>query len=256
MVIDSHCHLQHTRPDTPLGEFLAEISGELRYCIDICIAEDEIRRAEEVKYPSNVLRAAGVYPEFAARAAAEPAFLEEFERKIRSFRPHALGEVGMDYYHPPYGTPVEQERLFRRQIELALTMDLPLIIHSRDAFEDTLRILSGYRFPRGLILHCFGYGPGEAEAFLAAGYTLSFAGNLTFPKSVNLHEAARLVPTDRLLFETDSPYLTPVPLRGKKNEPPNVVHTYRFFAGLRGMDFDELAGVVERNFLAFFPFVR
>jgi TatD DNase family protein len=195
--------------------------------------------------PGNVLPAAGLYPDQAPKF--DRAMAEKFFSLLVDLKPRAIGEVGVDL-HWHYATLKEQEVLFRNQIELSITMNLPLIVHSRDAFEDTDRILGEYKFKQAVIIHCFGYGPSEAQEFLAKGYFVSFAGNLTYPKAIPLQEALKLVPLDKLLMETDCPYLSPQPVRGDKNNPLNVKYTYEHASALKGLETKVLAEQVEKNF--------
>jgi TatD DNase family protein len=202
-----------------------------------------------ITLPDNVLPAAGLYPDQAPKFDRPMA--DEFKKLVETLKPKAIGEVGIDL-HWHYATLKEQEILFRDQIGIAVEKCLPLIVHSRDAFEDTYRILSDHRFKTPVIIHCFGYGPIEAEKFLSNGYTISFAGNLTYPKAVPIQESLKLVPADRLLLETDCPYLSPQPVRGEKNNPLNVKYTYEYASALKGLDTAVLAEQVDKNFRKIF----
>ncbi|NPV01680.1 MAG: TatD family hydrolase [Brevinematales bacterium] len=249
MFIDSHCHLRHTYTPEELAEFLNNFPRELSYLLEISTNNAEILNAALLRGIPRILHGCGLYPENAPEFG--DAMRDEFLRLISGYPPDAIGEVGMDY-HWGYSTPAEQETLFRFNIETAVSKNLPLIIHSRDAFDDTFRILTSYSFDTPVIFHCFGYGPAEAERLIGHGYYLSFAGNITYSKAEPLREAARLVPTDRLLLETDAPYLTPVPHRGKKNIPGYVRHTYEFTAKLLDKDLDVLSGEIDGNFRRIF----
>jgi len=165
----------------------------------------------------------------------------------------AWGEIGLDFYYDHSPRDVQRE-VFVRQIEKARELDLPVIIHSRDADDETVEILTG-EYERGSfrgIMHCFGGTAQMAERLLEIGFLISFAGNVTFKKAENLREAARVVPLERLLIETDCPFLTPVPLRGRRNEPAFVAHTAHFLAELYGVETERLAERTARNFLEFF----
>ncbi len=166
----------------------------------------------------------------------------------------AWGEIGLDFYYDHSPRDVQQE-VFRRQIRTARELDLPIIIHSRDANEETVAILreecAGENF-RGGIMHCFGGTPEMAKSLIELGFLISFAGNVTFKKAENLRDAARVVPLEKLLVETDCPFLTPIPFRGKRNEPAYVEHTAKFLAEFYGVEFDILAQRTTRNFLKFF----
>jgi len=245
MFIDSHCHLRHTYTPDELADFLNNFPRELSYLLEISTNNTEILNAAALRGYPRILHGCGLYPENAPEFG--DAMRDEFLRLISEYPPNAIGEVGIDY-HWGYSTPAEQEKLFRFNIETAILKNLPLIIHSRDAFDDTFRILTTYSFDIPVIFHCFGYGPAEAEKLIAQGYYLSFAGNITYSKAEPLREAARLVPPDRLLMETDAPYLTPAPHRGKKNIPEYVRYTYEFTAKLLEKELDVLSVEIDGNF--------
>jgi TatD DNase family protein len=173
------------------------------------------------------------------------------EAELRGFRISAIGECGFDFHHMEADEKT-QLRLFSAQIELARELRLPLIVHSRDAARATLEALG--RSPRDIpvIIHCFGYGPEDARAFLDSGCHLSFAGNLTYKKSEALREALALVPEDRLLLETDAPYMNPEPRRGKASTPLDVGRSYEKAAVLRGTAAMELAARVSANAFGLF----
>ena len=199
----------------------------------------------------GVHAAVGVHPHDAKLydEAAERLLLEF----VRSKRVVALGEIGLDYHYD--NSPREvQHGVFGRQLRLARQEGLPVIIHSRDADDDTLEILRAEYAgtERGGVMHCFGGGPELAEGALGLGFYISFAGNVTFKKADALREVARTVPLERLLVETDCPYLAPVPHRGRRNEPAYVVETARFLADLRGVSHEELGRATSENFSRLF----
>jgi TatD DNase family protein len=152
-----------------------------------------------------------------------------------------IGETGLDFYRMRQPRD-DQLRSFEYQAGLAGSLGLPLIVHSRDAMDETIDALAARALPSG-VMHCFSGDSHAARRVLDLGFYISFAGNLTYKNAVDLHDAARYVPLDRVLLETDAPFLTPVPHRGKRNSPALVTHTYEFFADLRG---EPLAGLVER----------
>jgi TatD DNase family protein len=172
----------------------------------------------------------------------------------------AWGEIGLDYFYDHSPRDV-QKQVFRRQMELAAAARLPIIIHCRpsnnseNAWDDTLKMLRARWAPSGLpgILHCFTGESKHAQAALDFGFYISFAGNVSFPKAENIREAAKQVPIDRMLIETDSPYLAPVPHRGKRNEPSFVVNTAETIAQLRGSTKEEIGKKTAENFYALFP---
>jgi TatD DNase family protein len=250
MLIDSHCHLQHCfTGENVLEQEILKISSQLRYFVDVSTNEQEFLNMRDRPLPVNLLLSYGLYPEESAHYTREKG--EIFKGLTGSGLVKAIGESGMDY-HRNYGTHESQEALFRDQIETSIEHNLPLIVHSRDAFEDTYRVLSSYEFNRAVIIHCFGYAAREAEEFLALGFFLSFAGNVTYPGASGIREGAVTAPVDRLLLETDSPYLAPVPLRGTRNNPLNVKHTYKFISGLKNIAPEELETSIERNFRLIF----
>jgi len=163
----------------------------------------------------------------------------------------ALGECGLDYHHMNAEASTQIE-LFRAQAELAWALKLPLIVHSRDAFDDTLKVVGEYARSLQIVIHCFSYGRREAEAFLDEGCFISFAGNLTYGKSEPLRDALKIVPPERLLLETDSPYMNPMPLRGKASTPLDVGRTIACAAEVRGASFTDVALQAHGNALRIF----
>jgi TatD DNase family protein len=198
-----------------------------------------------------VLATVGVHPEAAAQIT------EDIYLRLRELLTHpkvvAMGEVGLDYHWEPVLKP-EQHRLFIRQMEIAADAGKPIVIHTRDAWEDTFDLLERYWTPTELpcVLHCFTGNPEQVRRALALGHHVSFAGIVTYPKAVEVQEAAKLVPLDRLLIETDAPYLAPAPNRGKRNEPSYVVHTAKRLAEIRGEDLATLAEATTSNFQRLF----
>ncbi len=161
----------------------------------------------------------------------------------------ALGEIGLDY-HYDYSPREVQRDVFVEQMRLARDAGKPIVIHTREAWEDTFALLEQHWAPSGLpgIMHCFSGSQVEAERCLALGFYLSFGGIVTFPKALELQEAARRAPSDRILVETDAPYLAPVPKRGKRNEPAFMVETARKLAELRGETLETIAAATSENF--------
>lgn len=157
----------------------------------------------------------------------------------------AVGECGLDYFRD-HAAPANQRVAFSAQIALAREAGLPLVIHTRDAADDTLAMLAEEAEGLTVVLHCFSM-PERLDEVVERGYALSFAGPVTFPRSIELQRAARDCPADRLLVETDSPYLTPAPRRGRPNRPANVAHTLRFIAGLRDVTEEELDELTSAN---------
>ena len=256
MFVDSHAHIDGEEFDADRDEVVARArEAGVRAILNVGTGDPHAGNFERAvaaaeKY-EGVHAAVGVHPHDAKLydGAAERLLLEF----VGSGRVVALGEIGLDYHYD--NSPREAQReVFARQLRLARERGLPVIIHSRDADDDTLEILrSEYEGAgRGGVMHCFGGGPALAEGALALGFYISFAGNVTFKKADALREVARAVPLDRLLVETDCPYLAPVPHRGRRNEPAYVAETARFLAGLRGVGHEEVGRATSENFSRLF----
>jgi len=257
MLIDSHCHIDSDSFDMDRDDVVqrAKDAG-VAMMLNIGTGDphaDDYRRAVAVaeKY-ENVFASVGVHPHDAK--LYDDAAEKHLTELAKSEKVIAWGEIGLDFYYDHSPRDVQREVL-RRQIRTARELDFPIIIHSRDADGETVEILTeecaGDNF-RGGIMHCFGGTASMAEALMQIGFLISFAGNVTFKKADNLRDAARVVPMDKLLIETDCPFLTPVPFRGKRNEPAFVEHTARFLADFYDVEFDTLAEQTTRNFLDFF----
>jgi TatD DNase family protein len=194
----------------------------------------------------GVFAALGIDPHQAASPDAKR--LDELRELLRHPKAIAVGETGLDNVRRQ-ASPADQRRLFEAQLALADELELPVVVHSREAEEETAAVLATFR--GGVILHCFS-SPGLLPAALERGYFVSFAGNVTYPRASDLREAAAAVPDDRLLVETDSPYLAPQPVRGRPNEPAYLVHTVAALAEVRGDEPDELAARTHANAAAAF----
>jgi TatD DNase family protein len=256
MLVDSHCHIDGDQFDGDRDEVVRRArEAGVAAMLNIGTGDprtDDFRRAVAVaeKY-DNVYASVGVHPHDAK--LYDDAAEEQLLGLAKSEKVIAWGEIGLDFYydHSPREIQIE---VFRRQIRTARSLELPIIIHSRDADDETVEILTeecSWQGFRG-IMHCFGGTPKMAEELMKIGFLISFAGNVTFKKADNLRASARVVPVDRMLVETDCPFLTPVPLRGTRNEPSFVVHTANFLAELKGVSADVLAETTTRNFLDFF----
>lgn len=252
-LIDSHAHLTFA----PLRENLesvlarAEDAGvEHVITIGTDMADSEAAVELAARYP-QVSATVGIHPHEAAAVREED--IRELRKLAAAPGVVAVGETGLDY-HYEHSDRESQRRAFEAQIELAMTTERPLVIHCRDALEDTVRVLSAAGCDhRPVVFHCFGGTAEEAETIAAHGWRISFTGIVTFSRSEALQEIARAYPGDRLMVETDSPYLSPVPVRKIKiNEPAHLAHTVRFLAGLRGESFDALASRIASNTRAFF----
>jgi TatD DNase family protein len=242
-VVDTHCHLDSCEPpDSELVERALE-AGVTRLAT-VGMHDESIARA---------LAAADEFGEVVAIVGRHPHYsegfgdsdLEAIERAAAHPRARAVGETGLDYFRD-HAPREDQRRAFEAQIDLAARTGLPLVIHTREAEDDTFALLGERASEVTVILHCFS-APSRVNECVERGYMCSFAGNVTYPKALELQAAARELPEELLLVETDSPYLSPQPVRGKPNEPANVVATAQFVAELRGVSYKQLDAAVERN---------
>ena len=196
-----------------------------------------------------VYAAIGRHPNEAA--GFDDAVLEELKEFAQHEKCVAIGETGLDYYRD-YAPREDQERAFVSQVELAAELDKPVVIHTRAAEDDTLRILNELAPDARVILHCFTMAARVDECLEHDRWWFSFAGNATYPKANDLREAVRLIPATRLLVETDAPFLAPQPVRGKSNQPAHVVHTARAVAKERGTEYSEFEAAVQQSAAAVF----
>jgi len=242
-VIDSHCHLTHARfaEDVDAAVARAKEAG-LEACVTIGTGVDDAVRARELarRHVGFVFATAGLDP-FSSHAAgvAFDAAYDGLAALLHEGGFCGVGEIGLDYHYDLDPRPVQAER-FERQLELAFALDLPVIVHVREAHDDMTAILSAHPRNRGVI-HSFTGGPAEAERYLSIGWHLAFNGVVTFKNGDDVRAAARVAPLDRILVETDSPYLAPVPKRGTRCEPAFVAHTLSALAKAR----DEESAAVE-----------
>ncbi|HEX5041461.1 MAG TPA: TatD family hydrolase [Candidatus Polarisedimenticolaceae bacterium] len=253
-LFDTHCHLTHPRLRGEVAEVCARAwEGGLVGCMTIGTGVADAREAREIARsdPERIRCAAGIDP-FSAHQAGD-----RFQDELAGLRAllleggfAALGEIGLDYHHDVGPPPVQASRL-HVQLELAADVGLPVVLHVREAHADLAGILREHPRCRGVV-HSFTGTPAEAEAYLALGWHLAFNGILTYRREGPLAEAARLCPPDRLLVETDSPYLAPVPHRGRRCEPALVAHTLAHLAVLRGEEATALADVTTGNALTLF----
>ncbi|MCL5038085.1 MAG: TatD family hydrolase [Chloroflexi bacterium] len=250
MLCDSHAHLDDEAFSYDLDSVVgrAQESG-LKYIV--CPGTDikSSKRCLEIalQYPDVIIPAAGVHPHEAKswNEKAEAA-LEDI---ISSCRVKAIGEIGLDYHYDFSPRNVQME-VFRRQIRLAVKYRLPLICHLREAESDFIKILSEEALPSPPgVIHCYSSGPDYVDEFLSRGFYIGFTGVITFKKADRVKQALGKVPLDRLLIETDSPYMAPVPYRGKRCEPAHAVLTARAAADIKGISYDELAAHTTANLL-------
>ena len=247
-LVDSHCHLDDQKFDEDREQVIerARASGVERLMAigtgngppDLEVA---VRQAD--RYPF-IYATIGVHPHDASKATDES--FADLRRLCRHPKVLAVGEIGLDY-HYDFSPRDVQRSVFERQLALAAEAGLPIVIHTREAWEDTMSILRT-NWHGGGIMHCFTGDEQQAREALDLGFHLSFGGVLTFPKAENVRQAARITPDDRLLVETDCPYLAPVPHRGKRNEPAFVVESAKRLAEVRGGNLEEIAEITTVNF--------
>ncbi len=269
MLIDSHAHLDFYGDLPPVLARAAEagVSGIL--AIGIGDGPETMHRALEIARANpNIFASVGIHPQEAHQATE--ANLARLAGLATDPRCVAVGEIGLDYYHLDNPDIATQKKAFIAQMKIAAAVGKPILIHCRTselakpeakakyepagAWADLLALIAEHWTPAGLpgVMHCFSGTPAQAERSLAAGFYLSFAGNLTYPRSADIREAARQAPPGRILVETDAPFLAPVPHRGQTNEPALVVHTAAALAALRGISTDELAARTSENFRRLF----
>ncbi len=255
MLIDSHCHLDYlTAP--PSGRAIADIlqsaaAAGVGRMLTVAVDRDNMTRvlAHAHAHP-EVYAAIGIHPSTPEDASIDAETLLDLAADPRVI---AIGETGLDYYHGADSVNLQRER-FVMQLRVAARAGLPVIVHTRDARDDTLELLERHA-DRGCagVMHCFTESIEMARSALALGFLISFSGIITFRSATQLREVVREVPLDRLLVETDSPYLAPVPHRGRVNEPQHVIHVAQAIAAIKDVTLEEVAQVTTANFYRLFP---
>ncbi len=257
-MIDSHCHLAGSEFADDLVEVVARATtGGLQGAFVILAADDvgELARAGAVAAAWPAVRfsigvhphAAGSYADDGARCAGDVAAAIASQPSAR-----AVGEIGLDY-HYDFSPREAQQLVFRAQLGLARALGLPIVLHTREAEDDTFRILEDEQASSvGGVFHCFTGDRVMARRALDAGFHISLSGIVSFPRATELHEVARMVPLDRLLIETDSPYLAPVPFRGRRNEPVHALRVAEVVAELRGEPTEKVCAAASHNFTRLF----
>lgn len=257
MFVDSHAHIDGAEYDADRDEVVARaLAAGVVAILNVGTGDPDAggfeRAIKLAEQHQSIYAAIGVHPHDARL------FDDAAEEKLRrlmhgSKRVVAWGEIGLDYHYDHSPRDVQGD-VFRRQLRVAREFSLPVIIHSRKADDDTIQILREEMTAndRAGVLHCFGGTLAMAEAAIELGFYVSFAGVVTFKNAKDLRDVAQSLPMDRLLLETDCPYLTPVPFRGKRNEPARVVEVARCLAGLHGMEIEEMGRITSQNFSRLF----
>jgi TatD DNase family protein len=282
MLIDSHAHLDfYTTHPTDRDEVLKRAwDADVKTILAIGIGEDpsqmhlalDLATTVTGDNQPSIYASAGIHPEQAHNAT--PDALAELTRLAAQPRCIAVGEIGLDYYHLENPDIPIQQQAFIAQMKIAVEVRRPILIHCRtselatpqakqrygaaDAWADTVALIAEHFQPSGLpgVMHCFSGNIDDARRSLDLGFYLSFAGNLTYPKAQGIRDAAAFAPADRILVETDAPFLAPIPHRGQRNEPALVAHTAAALAELRGISSEELAAITTENFHRLFPTTR
>lgn len=250
-MIDTHCHLNDEKFDGMVDDVVNNflINGVTSV---ICVGCDTKSNNKAKQIASSfdcVYYTVGVHPDDCAsyNEGEMEEYLTAKDKKLV-----AVGEIGLDYYHNK-DNKENQKDVFISQIELAKKYELPIIIHCRDAYGDTLEILKEYApFDYGVVMHCYSGSWDFARELLKLGVKFSFTGTVTYKNAKNVQEVAKNLPLDSFFFETDSPYLAPTPYRGEKNEPKYVVEVAKFVASLRNMSVNDLIDITDRNAKNFF----
>ena len=244
-LVDSHCHIQDAKFD---DDREAVITRSLEVLDWMVVIGDDLPTSQQAVDVTRdrIYAAVGVHPYYAA--TVDDALIDSLRSLTQSERVVALGEMGLDYFKYNDTPRDVQAVAFRRQLELACELNLPVVIHNRESTDDLCTILDEYADALcGGVMHCFAGTPDFVERCIGWGFHVSFAGNVTFPKAEELRIAAKVVPLDRLLVETDAPYLAPQALRGKRCEPAYTQHTVEFLADFLDISFQELSRMTAEN---------
>ncbi len=249
MLIDSHCHLDSDQFD-PDREAVIEraLAAGVTHMVAIGTGngppdlEAGIRLADQYEF---IYATVGVHP----HDASKPADFNHLSTLAQHPKVIAIGEIGLDY-HYDFSPREVQRAVFIQQMQIAAAAKKPIVIHTREAWDDTIQVIRDHWNPElGGIMHCFSGNPEQAKQALDLGFYLSFGGIVTFPKALEIQESARTAPIERILVETDAPYLAPVPKRGKRNEPAFMIETVKKLAQLRGVSEQQIAESTAKNFL-------
>ena len=249
-LFDSHAHLMDEKFEGEVEQIIENAhKNEVYYITNIGYDYKSSEKAvEQAKKYENIYATVGLYPEYCNNEEADLDFLYELSQNKKVV---AIGEIGLDY-HRESTNKANQKKHFIKQIQIANELKLPVAIHNRDADMDMLEILKNNKIENGFVMHCFSSSVEVAKEILKFGGFISLSGTVTFKNAKNLIEVAKIIPLDRLLVETDSPYLSPEPNRGRRNEPANVRYTAQKVADLKEMKLEDLAGILLENTKKFY----
>ncbi len=251
-LVDTHCHLTFPQYDLDRDSVIAEVfSSGIDWIVNVCSALSDLPKMKELrdKYPGRVFLSIGIHPHYASRVGEKDLSELTYELKKGGFV--AIGEVGIDLFRNESSLE-DQRKLLVWFIELARDVGLPLIFHCRDAEDELLSILDEMEVRGGFVVHCFSGDVNFAKKILDRGGMISFTANSTYKKSDQIRESIKFVPIDRIMLETDSPYLPPQSRRGQRNDPRAVIEVAKLVAELKSMDFEEVAEITTKNAEQFF----
>jgi TatD DNase family protein len=243
LLFDSHAHLLDKRFDPDRNEAIKGLGGI------ICFYSpgEDYSLFKQLLNKDFIWGSAGIHPHDASKADE---LWPELKEALQHNKVKALGEIGLDFYYDNSPRDIQKE-VFKRQLELAVELKLPIVVHTRDAFEETLEILDNCAV-KDILIHCFSGNVEQLEEALKRGYNIALGGVVTFPKAQSLKDVAAKVPLDKLLIETDCPYLAPVPMRGRRNQPTFVKYVAEEVAKLKGLNVEEVAKITYNNTVEFF----
>ncbi|MGL5257189.1 MAG: TatD family hydrolase [Proteocatella sp.] len=250
-LFDTHAHLDDEQFDEDRDQIINNIiNSEIDFVVNVgADLKTSINSIELAKKYDFVYAAVGIHPHDVSKCTDDD--LEQLRKLSQEEKVVAIGEIGLDYFYN-YSSVEDQKRWFAMQIKLAETLKMPFIVHSRDASEDTFNIIKENQVNSSFVLHCFSQSMEMAKRYIDLGGYISFAGPVTYKKSSKLREVIKHVPIDRILVETDSPYLSPEPLRGKRNNPVNVKYVAELIANELEMDYEKFSEIVYANGKRFF----
>ena len=252
MYCDTHTHVNLISENPEDWSVYIEnaLAHDVHFMMNVGVDTETIKESSVLaKQYKEIFYAAGYHP--SVLKEGQIVDLDFLKQQCSDSKLLAIGEIGLDYYYYQ-DNKKEQRNLFEKQIALAIEHNLPIVIHSRDAWEDTFAVLNNFNSSLRGVFHCFSGDYNIGKRCLEYDFMISFSGNVTFKKAIDLQEAAFKLPLDKIFFETDAPYLTPVPKRGQTNEPANVELVYQFVSNLREIEMQKLSKQIQENIMRFF----